>query len=385
MRAFVCGLLACLLLGTFCYAGDVEIKLTEEDRKELLRTALTLLDPAPEGADIYTGPKNIKHPFLYDDRVTCNFEIPTKPLKSGLTPKFKCSQINAKGKKDTFKVKYGPVSREIYTEPFTTRLLWLLGFPSDASYPVVVDCVGCPAEPWMYMLARDKVGPMIDSITSFGNHTYADAVIERKYPGVELYVTPEQGWSFEELALLPLNDTALYESLDAQRDALRLIGSILQNPDTKPSNQRVVCPHDNVVKDENGNYKCTQAVMLMQDVGQVLSGGFQGNLKLGDMALDLDVWKTMPVWSNPSTCETNAHPIRVPFFSYQDGTLGVSHIKEAGRALLAERFATLTREKLVTLFTFARFHRQPNGHTPEEWADVMLDKIEQVVKHTCPK
>ena len=107
--------------------------------------------------DMLNGPAN---PFGFEtfQTIDCDFVQPSKedPI-GGTTPKFMCA-VDIDGKKVELKFKYdqqynsvhtwGRPNPEVYTSVVSQRILWALGFGSDQSVPVSVNCRNCPIEPW---------------------------------------------------------------------------------------------------------------------------------------------------------------------------------------------------------------------------------------------
>jgi hypothetical protein len=68
------------------------------------------------------------------------------------------------------------------------------------------------------------------------------------------------GWAFSELDELGPDSP---KDVRTQRDALKLLASFIQHSDSKPSNQRILCPPGQ----EIGTTGCRAPVLLIQDLG----------------------------------------------------------------------------------------------------------------------
>jgi hypothetical protein len=86
--------------------------------------------------------------------------------------------------------------------------------------------------------------------------------VERKMAGHAIEDHPHSGWAWPELDLV---DEKAGGAPRAQRDALRLIASVMQHTDTKPDQQRLMC-----LPDSGGGAKgeeCSAPFMMINDLG----------------------------------------------------------------------------------------------------------------------
>ena len=149
---------AFVLLVAQCWAGTVLV--TPEVRKGFISSAASLLPNQEQlisTRDMFNGPPN-KYGLVTHQTLNCNFVEPSKedPI-GGTTPKFRCTFLH-EGKNVTVKVKYdqqynsvhkwGRGNEEVYASVISQRLLWAMGFGSDHSVPVSINCHNCPIEPW---------------------------------------------------------------------------------------------------------------------------------------------------------------------------------------------------------------------------------------------
>jgi hypothetical protein len=111
--------------------------------------------------DLFNGPPNPLNLETHQT-VDCDFVEPTaEDPMGGTTPKFFCD-YEFEGEKVRIKVKYdqqynsvferwGRPNEEVYASVVSQRLLWGMGFGSDHSVPVTVNCRNCPIEPWLVL------------------------------------------------------------------------------------------------------------------------------------------------------------------------------------------------------------------------------------------
>jgi hypothetical protein len=265
-----------------------------------------------------------------EELVRCEY-VDAQPPLAGATPKFLCRRRH-RGMADTLKVKWGENNGEVYAEVASSRLLWALGFGTDAVYPVRVECTGCADDPWHERKAQPGHIPPL----------FAPAIVERAFPGVTIEETREQGWQWDELDDIDAQDGGAPR---AQVDALRLLGAVLQHRDSKASNQRLVCLPDGVTVEPDGHRNCRLPFLLISDLGST----FGGPAKIWTHKMDLDAWRNTPVWHDARRCVAyvDAEP------AARDG-LDNPRIGEEGRRFLAALLDGLDDAQLTALFTAAR-------------------------------
>ncbi len=121
---------------------------TSKDRQDAIRKATIYTPKAVAEVDIMAGPAQKKKQFQFhmNDKVTCEFVTPGQQM-GGNTPKFLCKIVKVESldgtvqtatdqiNDDPLKVKFGDDNREVYAEIVSSRLLWALGFYTDALVP----------------------------------------------------------------------------------------------------------------------------------------------------------------------------------------------------------------------------------------------------------
>ncbi len=334
--------------------------LGKRERRDAIRRAGVWSPTNVAAMDLEVGPQ-AEGAFAPNAWVSCEY---TEKKSGGRSPKFSCETSPGAA----VKVKYGPRNAEVFGEVLATRLFWALGFAADRMYPVRVRCHGCPTDP-----AKGPEGTATEVV-------FNPAAIERKLPGRPMETRPESGWSWHELEDVGPDAP---EGARAQRDALRLLAAFVQHTDSKPANQRLLCPEAEQV----GRTGCRRPVLMVSDLG--LTFGHAGLLNRNVDSVSLATWSEMPVWKDPARCVARL----ARSFT---GSLGDPRISEAGRAFLAGLLAQLSDAQLRDLFDSARVRRRSSdpSNDPEEegpparvseWVAAFKVKRAQIVDARCPR
>lgn len=397
-----------------------------------------LMKPDRKGRTLKEGPLKKKLNLEFLEEINCTFNEPDfEDPPGGKTPKFFC-EFEKGGKKHTLKIKYHTKEEGndgIWGELLSTRLFWALGFPSDAVYPVVVNCTNCPSTPWVYIEGRLKQHfdlnkkcdyntppPMLtkteeeklrgdrkkhaewecfrerkalydprEPITKF-----SDAIVEIKYDKRPIEFTPNQGWSWDEFDRI---DTSTQEGKinNVQREALALLSAFVQHADNKPEQQRLICLDDNRAgegedkPEPQKSDKCLKSALMIQDLGfsfgrghtEQADSGYSPRVLGTASAIGFRDPKTGRVWLDPKSCVTN-----VQYFKHT-GTSANKTVSEEARLLVLSRLKALTREDLVDLFIGARFvargeKKIVNGAKVDvdlsDWIESFEQRVAQVEK-----
>jgi hypothetical protein len=343
--------------GALAARSEAAIMEQKEDRRAIMARARIWAPTDIPSKNLLVGPTDYK-PFAFDELVTCT-SLAQK--LTGKTPKFAC-HIDPD---DDVRVKIGLNNGELHAEVAGTRLLWALGFGADRVYPVHVVCRGCEAK------SGRPVGKPSDGTIDFSR-----ATIERRLAGQDL--TPD-GWSWRDLDKL---DESASGATRAERDALKLLAVFLQHSDSKPVQQRIICPEGpNSVTDTAS--ACEHPLMYIDDLGVTFGRANWWNA--GDIgSMNLAEWSRTPVWKNPKRCIGN-----IP--QSATGTLNNPEIGEDGRQFLANLLTQLSDDQLHQLFEVARVQarlRNPKDEssgfaTIEEWVAAFKAKREQIVTTHC--
>jgi len=365
---------ACAHLGS----GTKNSYATAEIRHAAIQRAQVWAATDVASMDLKNGPQGTGA-FPPDATIHCNYL--NKKL-SGKTPKFAC----VIPPDDELKVKYGKHNGEVYAEVAAARLFWALGFGAEHMYPVHVDCNGCPSA-----IRRDEDA----------------ASVERKMPGADIETREIKGWSWPELDEV---EPAAGGAPRAQRDALKLLATLVQHTDSKPEQQRLICVPRHEHQDQTGETKaekkedrkelkkeeekeakkaeargelsCAETFMMVHDLGQTFGHANIFNRQAVG-SVNLPQWSSAPVWQDPVQC--------IAYLPRSNsGTLDSPRISEEGRQFLANLLSQLTDAQLHDLFAVSRFPDRwdstdgpQNAATVDQWVDVFKQKRDQIVHHQC--
>jgi hypothetical protein len=342
-----------LVASSCAHAGRLGKPLSPDKiRREAIRHAQVWQATDVASMNIRMGPQG-KGAFAPDEQITCDY-VDRKP--DGGTRKFFCAVAPG----DEVKIKYGQTNGEVRAEVAATRLLWALGFPADAMYPVRVVCRGCPADPFHRKGARAE-------------RVFEVAAAERKFPGKAIAVDGVDGWSWLELGRV---DEAAGGAPRAQRDALELLAVVLQHTDSKPEQQRLTCEDQRKESERTG--LCQQPMMMISDLGQTFGGANVFNRdELSGM--NFDRWSRAKVWKDPKHCVANLPR------SFT-GTLENPRVSEPGRRFLAGLLVQLSDDQLSDLFEIAHAESRTvhaRAASVAQWVDAFKKKRAEIVNHSC--
>jgi hypothetical protein len=357
----------------------------DEMRQEALSRALLWRTPPPASEiDLL---RNVKGPgsFAAEEPVACKFHLDEG---SGSTPKFKC--VFAGG--EVLKVKYGR-NPEVHTEVAASRLLEALGAGADRVYLVnTLRCFGCPEDPdalirclgspfpdFRRRCAAEfgEVEPGGDVRVKLDYSRYVDfspVAIERRLDGDTIEAKEDEGWGWDELDA----STPSSGRVRAGRDALRLLGVVLNNWDNRKDNQRLVCLPGGAGSDG----RCSRPFAYMHDLGGTF--GRVGGRTKDERKLDVEGWSEVPVWKDAAECRVEIHS--PPFHG---ATFGEATISESGRLFLVERLRRIPDGGIRDLFEGARFAHyeaaSPASRDVSNWVRAFQEKVRQIAdRPACP-
>jgi hypothetical protein len=339
-------------------------ELTLSERLALLDRAEVWRPVETSKLDLLAGPP-ADDGFAFDSAVSCTFEYPDEPL-GGATPKFDCQLAP----KDVVKVKYGLSNGEVFAEVAASRLFWALGFLADRMYPVRVTCLSCPGDPFRASTVDWSLGRPGNVAT----RVFDPAIIERSFDGKAIEVPKFKGWSWRELDEVADNEEGAPR---AHVDALKLLAAFIQHVDSKPENQALVCPDDDLGRDREGNATCARPQLMVKDLGS----SFAAASRVRFTKMNLGSWRSVAVWRDERSCRANLTSSIV-------GTLAHPRISEPGRKFLADRLSLLSDKQIRDLFAASRVERrkeQIEGRavTVDDWAEVFKQKRAEIVNHRC--
>jgi hypothetical protein len=155
----------------------------------------------------------------------------------------------------------------------------------------------------------------------------------------------------------------------AELDAFLLMAVFLAHWDNKMPNQRLVCLPGGGPADG----RCQRPLALIHDAGATF----------GPRKMDLDGWRSAPIWEDRSTCT-----IGMGTLPYGGGTFRSVRISEEGRQLLAGLLSRLSTGQVVELFSSARAASEPHlsgEWSPEVWARLFVEKTRAIREGAaCP-
>jgi hypothetical protein len=351
-------------------------RLSVDERQQVMERARVWRSIDTSRVDLIRGPV-LPASQRIPAQTACTFFFPDKPL-SGMTPKFQCDL----GKNDVVKVKYGEKNGEVFAEVAGSRLLWALGFAADVMYPTKVTCRGCPADPFATSGADWPRG----SPTAVETVVFDPAIVERE-SGSKIEVPDYEGWSWVELDKLRVMNGGPSTSLRAsgatraQIDAFKLLAVFIQHSDSKPGQQELVCPDGRARKDAKGNETCSEAWLVVKDLG----GSFGKATLLNTSKMKLSDWDSVAVWKDAKQCIGD-----LP--RSMTGTLDNPKIGDAGRRFLAQRLAQLSDKQIRDLFTVSKVEKrgeeiEVDGKkrpvTVDDWARVFKRKRSEITAARC--
>ncbi|MEO8360322.1 MAG: hypothetical protein ABI672_09855 [Vicinamibacteria bacterium] len=333
--------------------------LTERERIEMIGRASVWSPVDVKAFDFKAGLAGTKS-FAPNELITCDY---VQKVMHGKSRKFTCKTSDG----EELKVKYGARNPEVYGEVLATRLFAALGFPADNMYPVRVKCRGCSSDPW-------TLGP-----NPSGEEMFDPAAIEEKLPGRPLEIAEGSGWKWAELDIIG-PDAPPDERI--HREALKLLAAFVQHGDSKPDNQRILCPAGQQV----GTTGCKAPILMVQDLGLTF-----GQSELFDKAtnsVSYADWSKVPVWKDEEKCIA---AIKGPL---RGGDLKNPRISEAGRAFLGNLLAQISDDQLRDLFEAARIERRTSDPSDDPakdkppvsvdaWINLFRSKRAQITEHFC--
>jgi hypothetical protein len=401
---------------TASIGSDLVVPATPEDRLDIIKRAQIYWPTRKANENLLDGPiqKKKGQKFAFNEVVNCKFVEPSDMEKpGGKTAKFKCER---NGKR--FKVKYSSSldnNTGIWGEMLSTRLLWALGFPSDAMYAVRVNCENCPERPWRYItnyyevenlkklqetktlnnFQQKNLEKMEKALakmeTTRATRLFNDAIIEIKFDADKVEKFDSQGWSFDELDLVGenLSDQQVSHEIKIQRDALNLLSALIQHADNKAQQQRILCLDERENKSMEKSH-CEKPVLMIQDLGFTFGSGwiFTGfdpankTRMIGSgTTADLKGFKENPLWSDKEKCLTQINYFR------PTGIPANKSISQEGVDFLVQKLeAFVANEKdLEDLFKASRVEEiKGQTATLSDWTGAFKEKVQELKTVRCP-
>jgi hypothetical protein len=286
-------------------------------------------------------------------------------------------------KVDHFKIKYlkppypdhNTRFNEVFTEVAASRIMWVLGFPSDHVYPVgSAACIGCTTDPFTNNLNDNKASLKDAPVT------FKVVSAERENPWDTIKPEGDETWSWTDAAKFYADGTWTHQQ-KVEYDAYRLALGLIHYHNAIAQQNRVACAQ--WAPTTAGQPKiCSQPMIFVQDLGSTF-GKAKGALDLSgtNPRGSFSAWEPQTVFKNSANCELRAT---------MDGDQRV--LKEA-QDLMIQRLASLDAQTVRTIFRTARFQmmdqkqirRLRAGGTQnaenaalDEWTNTFVKRIEEI-------
>jgi hypothetical protein len=286
-------------------------------------------------------------------------------------------------KADRFKIKYlkppypdhNPRFNEVFTSEAASRIMWVLGFPSDHVYPAAaVSCIGCGDDPFGNKLADNKASlkdaPTVFKIVS----------AERELPWDEINPEDDETWSWTNAAKF-YSDGEWNHQQKVEFDAYRLALGLIHYHNALPQQNRLDCAEWG--QSEEGKPKvCSKPVIYVHDLGSTFGKKRSGFELFGTNPRgSFDAWKPQTVFENPGNCELRAT------------LLGDKQVLKEAQDLMVQRVGRLDRGTVKSIFRVARFNLMDQKQVRrlrasgaqnvdeaalDEWTDVFLKRVEEI-------
>ncbi len=409
--------------------AQAKIYVNEAERAEMMKAARVWSDPG-----VVSNKNTLQGPgkkFVLHQLVKCTFydSYYTRMEGTGLTAKFWCVQDGKNPDGDEIKVKYNDKNKngEVFAEVVSSRLLWALGFYADKAYPIRVDCVNCPDEPWTFLNKLDTYKKFENRTSGVGAENreraaeyilaaqqrrarlnelslakmgrpharhYEVALSEGKFDGIAIHTNGVAKASVNLKELETITEEAGGSS-KAQVDALKLLLAFVKHGDNKADNQRLVCPNEHVIKGpDNMPAGCAHPYLVMQDLGATFGNGATplllgldittGVLPVGitteKSKLAFEQWRDTPLWKNAGKCVALLR-------DNLRGSMQDPQISEAGRQFLADLLVQLTDQQIADMFIAARADERRGFQAAEikTWVELFKAKRAEILNVRCPQ
>jgi len=286
-------------------------------------------------------------------------------------------------KADRFKIKYlrpaypdhNPRFNEVFTTEAASRIMWVLGFPTDHVYPAAaVSCIGCGDDPFGNKLADNQASlkdvPTVFKIVS----------AERELPWDEINPEDDETWSWTDTAKF-YSDGQWTHQQKVEFDAYRLALGLIHYHNALPQQNRLDCAE--WAQSEDGKPKvCSKPVIYVHDLGSTFGKKRSGFDLFGTNPRgNFDAWKPQTVFVNPGTCELRAT------------LLGDKQVLKEAQDLMVQRISRLDRDTVKSIFRVARFNMMDQKQVHrlrasgsqnvdeaalDEWTDTFLKRVDEI-------
>jgi len=286
-------------------------------------------------------------------------------------------------KADHFKIKYlkppypqhDPRFNEVFTTVAASRIMWVLGFPTDNAYPAgSASCIGCTDDPFGKKLADNKASlkdpPVIFKVVS----------AERELPWDEINPEDDETWSWTDAAKF-YSDAEWTRQQRVEYDAYRLALGLIHYHNALPQQNRIDCAEWE--KGAPGQSKtCLKPVIFVHDLGSTFGKKRSGLDLFGTNPRgNFKAWQPQTVFVKPESCELRAT------------LLGDSRVLKAAQDLMIRRVARLDHDTVKSIFRVARFNMMDQEQVQrlrssgaanvdeaalDEWTNVFLSRVQEI-------
>ena len=285
-------------------------------------------------------------------------------------------------KPDRLKIKYlsppsplqDPVYNEVFTEVAATRILWLLGLPSDRVYPVgSVRCIGCGRDPFRTHLATNtaslKDAPTVFNVVS----------ASRRAPWEEIEAGGDATWDWR-LTNRFYADGEWTHQQKVEYDVYRLALGLIHFFNAAPKQNRLVCGAWQRVASPNENV-CVHPLIFVHDLGSTFGGEKGMNPWSANPRGHFSVWQEHPVFRRLQNCELS-EPLG-----------GDRRVLKDAQDLMIQRMAVLDATTVSSIFRIARFQLMDREQLQrlrhavstdveraalDEWTRTFLERINEI-------
>lgn len=292
-------------------------------------------------------------------------------------------------KADHFKIKYlkpaypshNPRFNEVFTSVAASRLMWVLGFPADPTYPAgSASCIGCTDDPFGKKLT-DNTSSLQDAPTVF-----KVVSAERELPWDEINPENDETWSWTDAAsAYSTGDWNHQQKLEY--DAYRLALGLIHYHNALPQQNRLDCAQWN--EQATGHSKiCRKPVIYVHDLGSTFGKKRSGLDLFGTNPRgSFSAWEPQTVFVNPENCEL------------RDTLLGDKQVLKDAQDIMIQRLAKLDRDTVESIFRAARFNMMDQKQVNrlrakgsqnvdeaalDEWTDVFMQREDEIRSaHNC--
>ena len=286
-------------------------------------------------------------------------------------------------KADHFKVKYltppypghNPRFNEVFTSVAASRLMWVLGFPTDPAYPAgSANCIGCTDDPFGKKLS-DNTSSLKDTPSVF-----KVVSAERELPWDEINPENDETWSWTDAASLYTGGQWSHQQ-KVEYDAYRLALGLIHYHNALPQQNRLDCAQWDEAT--TGHSKiCRKPVIYVHDLGSTFGKKRSGLDLFGSNPRgNFSAWEPQTVFVNAEKCELRA------------ALLGDKQVLKEAQGVMIQRLARLDRDTVKSIFRVARFNMMDQKQVNrlrakgsqdvdeavlEEWTKVLMQREDEI-------